>query len=214
MREFLDRHVPSAEAAAAEEEVQEAQALLAVGDADSALGRLQEAVAIDPANDGARYDYVRALLMMGRIADARRAWQPVADKVIPDARLVAAGHWLDACEKAPAARSAEALAKAIATDKRDFDARFELAQAHFAAQRFTEAMDELLEIVIRDRAWNNELARKTYVAILELMNKTAPKPTAAAAEKKGTLEVAGKQSVAPADPLLDQYRRKLSMALF
>ena len=52
-------------------------------------------------------------------------------------------------------------------------------------------MDELLEIVMRDKAWNDELARKTYVAILELMTKPAPKAEAAA-QAKGALEVTGK----------------------
>jgi putative thioredoxin len=212
VRQFLDKHVPSADEMAAEEEVDEAQALLAAGDTDSALERLQEAVAIDPANDAARYDYLRALLTVGRVEDARRAFDPVAGKLLLDPRLAAAGLWLEACERAPTARPPEALAAAIAADRRDFDARYELAQTHLAAQRFTEAMDELLEIVMRDKTWRDELARKTYVAILELMTKPAPKP--AAAEAKGTLEVAGKASVAPADPLLDQYRRKLSMALF
>jgi putative thioredoxin len=212
VRQFLDKHVPSADEMAAEEEVDEAQALLAAGDTDSALERLQEAVAIDPANDAARYDYLRALLTESRVADGRRAFDPVAGKLLLDPRLAAVGLWLEACERAPTARPPEALAAAIAADKRDFDARYELAQTHFAAQRFTEAMDELLEIVMRDKSWRDELARKTYVAILELMTKPAPKP--AAAEAKGTLEVAGKASVAPADPLLDQYRRKLSMALF
>jgi putative thioredoxin len=212
VRQFLDKHVPSADEMAAEEEVDEAQALLAAGDTDSALERLQEAVAIDPANDAARYDYLRALLTVGRVEDARRAFDPVAGKLLLDPRLAAVGLWLEACERAPSARPPEALAASIAANKRDFEARYELAQTHFAAQRFTEAMDELLEIVMRDKTWRDELARKTYVAILELMTKPAPKP--AAAEAKGTLEVAGKASVAPADPLLDQYRRKLSMALF
>ena len=118
----------------------------------------------------------------------------------------------DAAEKTAGGRSADALAAAIAANRRDFDARFELAQQHFAAGRFTQAMDELLEIVMRDKTWNQELARKNYVAILELMTKPAPK--AVAQEKKGALEVTGK-AVAPAgDPVVDQYRRKLSMALF
>ena len=212
VRQFLDKHVPSEQAAAAEEEMSEAQSLLAEGDAESALERLQEAVAVDPANEGARYDYVRALLLAGRVADARRAFDPVAAKAVVDARLTAAEHWLTASEKAPAARAPDALAAAIAANKRDFDARFELAQTHFAAQRFTQAMDELLEILMRDKSWNGELARKTYVAILELMAKPAPKP--AAAQAKGALEVSGKNVVASADPVLDQYRRKLSMALF
>lgn len=213
LREFLDRHVPSAEAMAADEDVAAAEELLAEGDTESALEKLQEAVAIDPANDAARYDYLRALLLANRVAEARRAFEPVASKVMLDARLAAAGHWIDACEKAPAARSADVLAAAIAANRRDFDARFELAQTHFAAQRFTEAMDELLEIVMRDKAWNGELARKTYVAILELMSKPAPKSTEAAAPKSA-LEVTAKVNTAPADPVVDQYRRKLSMALF
>jgi putative thioredoxin len=212
VRKFLDKHVPSAEEAAADEELAEAEDLMAEGDTDSALERLQEAVAINPGNDTARYDYLRALLAAGRIEDARRVYEPVAGKLMLDARLAACGHWLDACEKAPSARPAPALAAAIAANKRDFDARFELAQTHLAAQRFPEAMDELLEIIMRDKSWNEELARKTYVAILELMSKPAPKAEAAA--PKGTLEVAGKMTAASADPVVDQYRRKLSMALF
>jgi len=218
IREFLDKHVPSEEEAAAEDEIEEAQALLAEGDTDSALERLQEAVAIDPGNDATRYDYLRALLMSGRVAEARRAFDPVADKatnkLIFDARLSAVGLWLAACERAAEARPAQELAASIAANKRDFAARYELAQTHFAAQRFTEAMDELLEIIMRDKSWNDELARRTYVAILELMTKPAPKPAATAAAAKGTLEIAGKALVTSADPVVDQYRRKLSMALF
>ena len=105
------------------------------------------------------------------------------------------------------------LAAAVAANRRDFEARFEGAQLRFAAGQLTEAMDELLEIIMRDKAWNGELARKTYVAILELMTKPVAKPAAGDAAK-GTLELTGKAAVTPADPVLDQYRRKLSMALF
>jgi putative thioredoxin len=103
-------------------------------------------------------------------------------------------------EAAPKARPRDTLQAAIAADKRDFDARFELAQSHFAKGEMTQAMDELLEILMRDKAWKDELARKTYVAILQLMTKSAPAPKAEAADKKGALEVAGKMVAAPADP--------------
>jgi putative thioredoxin len=214
IRAFLDKHVPSAEDAAAADDVEDAQALLAEGDTDSALEKLQEAVAVNPGNDAARYDYLRALLGAGRIDEARRAYEPVASKVMLDARLAAAGHWLAACERAPQARSPEQLAAAIAANKRDFDARFELAQTLFATQQYAPAMDELLEIVMRDKAWNGELARKTYVAILELMTKPVPSKAEAAAAPKGKVELAGKAVVPPSDPVVDSYRRKLSMALF
>jgi putative thioredoxin len=170
-------------------------------------------VAIDPANEGARYDYVKLLLECGQLAQAEQAYAPVASKAPIDARIDALGRWLAAHRAAAAARSAESLAAAIAANKRDFEARFELAQGHFAAGRFTQAMDELLEIVMRDKAWNQEAARKTYVAILTLMSKPAAKPAAEAA--KGALELTGRSApAAGTDPVIDQYRRKLSMALF
>ncbi|MDT7837427.1 tetratricopeptide repeat protein [Aquabacterium sp. OR-4] len=216
IREFLDRHVPSADEVEAEVETAEAEALEAEGDLPAALAKLQQAVAADPANDSARFDYVKLLIETGDLVLARQAFEPVVSKLQFEPRLAALGLWLSACEKAPVARSPQALAAAIEANRRDFDARYELAQLLMAVGRFTDAMDALLEIIMRDKAWHDELARKTYVAILELMTKPVPKaaPGQDAAKAKGTLELTGKAAVTPSDPVIDQYRRKLSMALF
>ena len=216
IREFLDRHVPTEEALEAEAETEEAEALEADGDLDAALAKLQQAVAIDPGNDAARCDDIKLLIETGQTALARTAWEPVASKALVDGRIAALGLWLQACDKAAVARPADALAAAIAANRRDFDARYELAQVALAQGRFTDAMDELLEIVMRDKEWSAQLARKTYVAILALMSKPVPKPPKGAEGEasKGKLEVVGRAAVTPGDPLIDQYRRKLSMALF
>ena len=221
IRAFLDKHVPGADEVAAEQDAEAAEAMLAEGDTDSALTKLQEAVAIDPANESARFDYLRLLIETSRsnpelLAQARQAYQPVAQRVLPNARFDAIGHWLDASEKAATGRSHDELAAAIAANKRDFGARFELAQSFFATGAFTQALDELLEILLRDKAWHDELARKVYVGILELMTKPAPKavPEKAAADKP-KLELTGHASAAAvgADPIIDQYRRRLSMTV-
>jgi putative thioredoxin len=77
-------------------------------------------------------------------------------------------------------------------------------------------MDELLEIIMRDKKWSDELPRKTYIAILELL--TPPKPKAAAeagGKTAGGIELTGKAAMAedPQAALVSSYRRKLSMAL-
>lgn len=214
IRAFLDKHVPSAEALAAEEEVEEAEALAAEGDGEAALAKLSDALALAPGDDAIRADYVKRLIEAGRLGDARRVYEPLAPKAIVDLRASALGLWLEACETAPHAPSIDALQAAIAANKRDFDARFALAQRHMAEQRFTEAMDALLEILMRDKAWSDQRARKLYVAILELMTKPLPKPAAAAGDgAKGALEVTGKAAAIASDPLIDGYRRKLSMVL-
>jgi putative thioredoxin len=212
IREFLDKHVPSEAELEAEEDAAEAEQLAQDGSPHAALDKLQQAVAIDPANDAARYDYLKLLLQLGHVAEARRAFEPVAGKALHDARFSAIGLWLQACEQLREARDLAALDGAIAANRRDFDARFERAMCLLGSGAPVDAMDELLEILMRDKAWSDGRARKAYVSILELLTKPAPKPAAAAAG--GTLEVAGKSVATSADPVLDQYRRKLSMVLF
>jgi putative thioredoxin len=215
IRAFLDKHVPSADEVAAEEDVQAAEELLAEGDTDSAIDKLREALALNPANDTARYDFLRASMLAGRHEEARSALAPALGRVIPDARFTACELWLEAVDRAATAREVPALQAAIAANKRDFDTRYELAQVHFAAQRFPAAMDVLLEIIMRDKAWREELARRCFVAILEVMARpVAPAKPDAASPKKGTLELAGRIVTTPTDPVIDSYRRKLSMALF
>ena len=218
IRKFLDRHLPGAEALAAESEAEAAEALLAEGDTDAALARLQEAVAIDPANETARFDYVRLLIETSRtqpelLTLARQAYEPVAHRVLPNPRLDALGHWLDASEKARTARPHDELVAAIAANKRDFDARFELAQSFFAAGAFTQSLDELLEILMRDKSWNDELARKVYVGVLELMTKPPVKAAAENPADKPKLELTGHSTSVSTDPVVDQYRRRLSMTV-
>ncbi|NDY91145.1 tetratricopeptide repeat protein [Ideonella livida] len=216
IREFLAKHVTGPAEQAAEEAVEEVEAQVAEGaDPQDAVDKLAAAVEADPSSDVAWLDYLKVLLGLARteparVAQARAAFGQVAARALADSRYAAIEHWLKAAEASLQARPLAELEAAIATNRRDFAARFEKAQCLFMAGQLTEAMDELLEILMRDKAWNEQAARKTYVAILELMTKPAPKP-AAEEPGKGKLELTGKAAVAPSDPVLDSYRRKLSM---
>jgi putative thioredoxin len=85
-----------------------------------------------------------------------------------------------------------------------------------AVGEWTAAMDELLEIIMRDKKWGDEAPRKAFVAILELM--TPPKPkaaTQATGKSAGGIEVLGKAAIQedPQAALVSTYRRRLSMML-
>ena len=200
VKEFLDKHVPPAAEVEAAIEPEETLEELAATDPDAALEKLQHAVATDPANDDVRFDYVRLLLQLGRANDAKVAFAPVVTKVSLVRRFDSLQRWMKAlditCGLAPGAVPAVELAARITANKRDFDARFALAQQHMAQQHWTEAMDELLEILMRDKSWSEELARKTYIAVLDLIEK--PK-----------VKVADGQ-IPPDDPVVATYRRRLS----
>lgn len=220
VKKFLDKHVAEATEPQAGDD-DDATGDLAGQDADdpeAAIDKLGTASAASPANDTLRYDYLRALLDAGRVEEARTVWEPVSKSPVLDARLAAIGHWIAAMQASAGARETDVLDAMLTLNKRDFDARFELAQIRFARREYTRAMDELLEILMRDKAWKDELARKNYVAVLQIMGKPvvpadAAKGTAPTAGK-GALEIAGRVATAPSDPVIDAYRRKLSMTLF
>ena len=195
IKEFLDKHLPPAEEAAPDEEE-----LAAPDEGAPSLERLQHAVATDPSNDDARFDYVKALLLEGRTDDAKRAFAPVIGKVAVVRRFDSLQRWLDALDFAggvpdAGAALAEFDAK-VAANRRDFDARFDKARLLMAQQRWTQAMDELLEILMRDKTWNEDLARKTYIAILDIIEPAKPK--------------VAEGQIPPDDPTVASYRRRLS----
>ena len=222
IREFLDKHVHGEGEIAAAAETIEAEELIEAGEPASAEALLRDALELDPGNDEARFDLIKLLLADGDVDEAKAVFLPIAGRAtgpVPEARVLAFSRYIAAVVAARQGRSPQVLDAALAANKRDFEARFELAQVFWAAGQPTNAMDELLEIIMRDKAWNDELARKTYVAILEVLTKPVPKAVpgkgpAAAPDGKPKLEIAGKAAVAAGDPVIDQYRRKLSMALF
>jgi putative thioredoxin len=123
------------------------------------------------------------------------AFAPVIAKAAGVQKLGALQRWMQAVDAASGA-SLAAFDAAIAANKRDFAARFGRAQWLMSTQRWTDAMDELLEILMRDKAWSEDLARKTYIAILDIIEPPRPK--------------VAEGQIPPDDPTVATYRRRLS----
>ena len=220
VREFLDKHLPSDDEMAAQADAQAAEELLEAGDADAALAKLQEALELSPSDDETRYNFVKLLISVGELDKAQAHLAPALVQIPLQLRFEALSYWLQTLQfvstDARGSWQPEQFDALIAQNKRDFDTRLAKSRVLIASGLMEEAMEELLEIIMRDKAWNNDVARKTYVAILELM--TPPKPKADAAEvgkSKGGIELMGKSAMQedPQMELLSRYRRKLSMAL-
>ncbi len=199
LREFLDKNLPPADETPQEVEAVEEAPPPDAG-SDEHFEQLQHAVAADPANNDARFSYVKALLLAGRTDDAKVAFAPVIAQTTLVRRFDSLARLIEAIDFAQTHDNGlEVLVhldSRIGANKRDFEARFDRARLLLAHQKWTEAMDELLEILMRDKAWNEELARKTYIAILDLIEQPKPK-------------VADGQ-IPPDDPVVATYRRRLS----
>ena len=220
VKTFLDKHLPSEGELVAVAEADEAQELLQAGDPELAMAKLADALATDPANDDVRYDYIKLLMELGGLEEAEAALAPKLTEIPRKLRFEALLQWLSAIKHiATSAYSTWAFSQFddhIASNKRDFEARFAKACLLVARNDWTAAMDELLEIIMRDKKWSDEAPRKLMVGILELL--TPPKPKASTqtpGKTAGGIEVLGKGAVQedPQAALVSNYRRKLSMML-
>src|SRR5687768_12024562 len=117
LKEFLDKHLPPA-AEAPPEEAALAEPEAPAGSAEH-LDKLQQAVASDPANDDARYDYVKALLLASRIDEAKTAFAPVENKVALVRRFESLQRLIEALQSAGDERNTSAFDARIAANKRD-----------------------------------------------------------------------------------------------
>ena len=216
VRAFLDKHLGADDGQdAIEDALDEPQD-------DNAADRLQhlaEKLAQDPQNNDLRFDYCKHLIAEGLFEEAQTALAPALAQVPVQLRFDGLNRWLQALvfvDSDPRGQWSVAQFDAhIAQNKRDFDTRYAKAQLLMASGQWPEAMDELLEIIMRDKAWNDEAPRKTMVGMLELMTPPTPKPQAGAPADKGGIQIAGATAVQqdPQMELISRYRRKLSMAL-
>jgi len=220
LREFLNKHIPAGDQLPADAGAEEVPEILDAADVPAALARMNEALAANPANDDLRYDYVKLLIGTGHLTEAAAAMAPALAQIPVPLRFEALQQWLNAMEFVgtdPRGRwSLAQFDEKIAANKRDFETRFAKSRLLMVQGEWVAAMDELLEIIMRDKKWDKEAPRKTFVAILELL--TPPKPKAGpevSGKTAGRIELAGHATVQMDEQaaLVSAYRRKLSMML-
>lgn len=220
IKEFLDKHLPSEGEILAQAVAEETQELMDSGDLQSALDKLGEALAADPANDEARFDCVKLLISTGQLEEAGAVLTPALSQIPLQLRFEALKQWLHALQfVATDPRGQWPLTQfdaLIAQNKRDFDSRLAKSRVLMAEGDWTAAMDELLEIILRDKKWSDELPRKIFIAILELLSPPKPKVAPVSTGKTAAgIELVGAMAVQedPQAAMVSAYRRKLSMTL-
>lgn len=181
VREFLERLIPSPS-----EELRLAAARLHVqGDLAQALKLLGDATKLDARNTDVHLDATAIMLELDQVDEARRLF----DSLPLACRQAARGQQIEARLIFAEAGSGDeaALREHLTAQPDDLDARLRLANLLIAADRHREGLEELLDMVRRDRTWNEGAARKAMLAVFSLLGSDAP--------------------------LVGEYRRKLASAL-
>lgn len=164
VKQFVERLTKQGGASPIDQLLDMARESLDLGDLGGAAQAYAQILQAEPQNLKALGGLARLYQQAGDLDRAREilAMAPEGAKD-PDLDGVRAA--LALAEEAPS-ETAE-FEQRLAADADDHEARFELAKALAGAGRMDEAVDELVEIVRRDRAWNDEAARKQLLTIFE-----------------------------------------------
>ncbi len=168
LRDFIDRLIPSP----AEPLRLAAREARSKGDYEVALSLLNDAAQLDPSNETVALDQTELAIDLNDLDTARRVLAQLEARVKDTDRVQA----LNARIKLIAAGGGAdigALQARIDANPGDFDARLQLANALAVAQDYRPALEQLLEIIRRDRQWQDEAARKTMLDLFTLLGSDA-----------------------------------------
>jgi len=161
------------------------ESVLAEGDGPRAVNIFRQVVEMAPEHAEAVAGLTRALIAAGEIDEARNVLVSLPEKLGKDPAVARARSALALAEIAPAAESSE-LETRVAANPDDLDARYELAGALMGRGQRDAAADQLLEIVRRDREWNDGAAR---TRLLQLLEATGLEDPWAAAQRRRLSEI-------------------------
>jgi putative thioredoxin len=140
---------------------------LAANDFTAAADLYAQLLAQDNTNVAALAGLARCYVGTGSIEQAKKTLELVPEAKRRDAAVVAAQAAIDLAEQAKSVGPVSDLEAKVAADPADHQSRFDLAVALNAAGNREAAADHLIEIVKRDRKWNDDGARKQLVQFFE-----------------------------------------------
>lgn len=141
-----------------------AKEALALGDVGGAAQAYAAVLQEDPANVKALGGLARCYMTGGDAERAREILEMApADAKDPDLDSVRAA--LALASEAPSETAEQE--RRLAADPDDLEARFDLAKALAGTGKLEAAVDHLLFIIEKDRAWNDEAARKQLLTVFE-----------------------------------------------
>ncbi len=147
--------------------------VLADGDGERAANIFSQIREMAPENPEAISGLARSLLAAGGTDAARAALDGIPEKIANDPAIARARSAIALAEIAPTG-DAGLFEKRIVSDPDDLEARYELAGALMAGGERDRAADQLLDIVRRDRDWNEGAARQRLLQILEAVGLEDP----------------------------------------
>jgi putative thioredoxin len=146
----------------------DARAAAEQGNADEAAALFSALIEQDPENPEAWGGLIRALVAAGHDDQAHEALAQVPAKIAEHAEIAGARSALQLAEEGRKARDQLANFEArLAANPADHQARYDLATALNAMDRREEAAEALLDIMRRDRQWNDDAARLQLLKLFE-----------------------------------------------
>jgi putative thioredoxin len=179
IRSFVQRLTGDAGPSPMEQALAAAGQALEAGEIDRAAAYFGQILRAEPQNAQAIAGLAQCYLQNGDVAQAKDVLAKADPSITGRPEIAAVRASIELAEQAGDAGDLAALQAAVAATPADPQARYDYANALLAASRKEEAVEQLLELIRRDRAWNEEAGRKQLLKLFEAWGPTHPLTVAA-----------------------------------
>jgi putative thioredoxin len=169
---FLERLTKDKIGGEEKDQLKAADDALAAGNAAEAADLYAKVLAQDSGSIPALAGLARCYVATGNIDQAKKTLAMVPETKANDTAVAAARAAIELAEQAKSVGPVDELEQKVAANPLDHQARFDLAAALNASGKRAEAVNHLIEIVKRDRKWNDDGARKQLVQFFEAWGPT------------------------------------------
>jgi putative thioredoxin len=169
---FLERLTKGKTGIESKDLLKAADEALAANNPAAAADLYAQLLTEDGGNVTALAGLARCYVQTGALEQAKQTLAMVPETKRNDTAVAAARAALELAEQAKSAGPVDELERKVAADPLDHQARFDLAVALNAKGKRAEAVNHLIDIVKRDRKWNEDGARKQLVQFFEAWGPT------------------------------------------
>ncbi len=165
VRAFIERHIERE----SDKIRRQAQASFEAGDTYTALGLLRQAAELEPENTALKIDTARMLMHTGAIDEAQAILNTLPVNVGLNAEVKQLKAQLDFARTAASGADHTDLEETVATNPNDLQARYRLSAQRVVRGEYEGALEQLFEIMRRDRVFGDDAGRKGMLSVFEIL---------------------------------------------
>jgi len=168
LRKFIDK-ITGGEGSPQDQLIEQAKELFKINQIEAAIEIYSQVIASDGTNAEAHSGLLKSLMASGKNDEAWQYLEGLNDELLKNSEIISVRTALELADQASGSGEIDSLSDLVKNEPDNLEAKYDYALALYGSQKTEAAIEELVEILKRNSAWNNDAARQQLFKIFEAL---------------------------------------------